>query len=145
MKLGFIFFIGIFANILLASIFPYQLLPGDVASDLVGDDVFPYQFGDSEYLGGDTKDSSSTLYTTMQDNSQTNNLLSTNQQETSIIESVSFFDGLKDALDKITTYISLILPFGTLLGLLPGAIGLILQILYTGVVVYAIGRFIRGV
>lgn len=145
MRLGFIFFIGIFANILLASIFPYQLLPESLASDLVGDDVYPYQFGDSEYFGGDTRDSSSTLYTTIQDDQETNELLSTNQQETNIIESVSFFDGLKDSLDKLTAYISLILPFGTVLGLLPGAIGLILKVIYIGVAIYAIGRFIRGV
>lgn len=145
MRLGFIFFIGIFANILLASIFPYQLLPPSMASDLVGDDVFPYQFGNSEYFGGDAQDASSTLYTTVQDNSRTSELLSTNQQETNVIESVSFFDGLKDALDKIGVYVALILPFGTILGLLPGAIGLIMKALYLGIVTYGIARFIRGV
>ena len=40
MRLELIFFIGIFANLLLAMIFPNVLLPADDAANLIGNDTF---------------------------------------------------------------------------------------------------------
>ena len=129
---------------MLASIFPYQLLPTDDAAALVGDDVINYDLSGSGYFGTDEKSSTTSLYNTLQDNSKTGDLLATNQQESNILESVSFFDGLFDALSKLGTYISLIIPFSTVLFLLPGALGLVLGGAYSVVVVYGVVRLIRG-
>lgn len=144
MRLGFIFFIGLFSNLLLATIFPYQVLPESMAADLVGNDVYNYQQDNNDYFNSNLKDSTGQLYANVEDTTQTSNLLGTNQQESNFIESVSFFDGLTDALSKIGKYISLILPFSTVISLLPGAIGFIFGALYSGVIVYGIARFIRG-
>jgi len=145
MRLGFIFFIGVFTNLILASIFPYQMLPVDTANTLAGNDSYAYDFENSEFLTTNVKSSSNDLYTTIDDEEGTADLLATNQQESNFIESVSFFDGLTDALSKIGKYISLILPFGAVLLLLPGAIGIVFGGIYTAVIVFAIVRFIRGV
>ena len=144
MRLGFIFFIGIFTNLMLAGIFPYQLLPETDANNLVGDDVYNYDLGNSGYFGTDEKTATTELYTTLQDNSATGDLLATSQQESNVLETISFFDGLFDGLSKIATYVSLIIPFSTVLFLLPGALGLVLGGLYTAVSIYGIIRFIRG-
>lgn len=145
MRLGFIFFIGVFANLMLAGIFPYQLLPNDDAANLVGDDVYNYDLGGSGYFGSDEKTATSDLYSNLQDTSSTGDLLATSQQESNILESVSFFDGLFDGLSKIGTYLSLLIPFSTVLFLLPGGLGLVLGGLYSAITIFGIIRFIRGV
>lgn len=144
MRLGFIFFIGVFTNLMLAGIFPHQLLPADDAASLVGDDVYNYDLGNNIYFGTNEKNATTELYQTLQDKEQTGTLLATSQQESNFLESISFFDGLFDGLSKIATYISLIIPFSTVLFLLPGALGLVLGGLYSAISVYGIIRFIRG-
>jgi hypothetical protein len=131
-------------NLMLASIFPYQLLPVDDAANLVGDDVYNYDLDQNGYFNTDEKQASSKLYSTLNDPVATGDLLATSQQESNVLESVSFFDGLFDALRKISIYISLIIPFSTVLFLLPGALGVVIGGLYMGITVYAIARFIRG-
>jgi hypothetical protein len=143
MRLGFIFFLGVFVNLLLASIFPTVLLPADTANSLIGTDTYLYNVEGSPF-GSNQKTSTSGLVTTLQDESSSTELLQTNQQESNFIESISFFDGLFDSLAKAGKYLSLIIPFASVLFLLPGALGLILGGLYSAVLFYAIIRFIRG-
>lgn len=143
MRLGFIFFLGVFVNLLLATIFPYQLLPEDTANRLMGEDTYLYNY-DGISFGTNSEDSISDLYSTLENDGAGTELLATSQQESNFLESISFFDGLFDALSKAATYISLIFPFSTILFLLPGAFGVMFGGLYMVVLIYAIIRFIRG-
>jgi len=143
MRLGFIFFLGIFVNLLLASVFPTVLLPEDTATRLIGEDDYEYNYTEISF-GSDSEQSATDLYNTLQNDSAGTDLLQTSQQESNFLESISFFDGLFDALRKIGSYVSLLFPFATVLFLLPGALGLIFGGLYMAVLVYAIIRFIRG-
>ena len=144
MKLGFILFIGVFTNLLLASIFPYQLLPADDAAELIGGDTYGYDFSGSDYFGENQKTATSNTVSELENQEGAAGLLATSQSESSILESVSFFDGLFDALKKAGTYVALIIPFSSVLFVLPGAIGLVFGGIYSVVVIYAIVRFIRG-
>jgi hypothetical protein len=144
MKLGFILFIGVFTNLLLASIFPYQLLPADDAALMVGGDIYGYDFSGSDYFGENQQGAVQSTMNELQSEESTAGLLATSQKESGILESVSFFDGLFDALAKAGTYIALVIPFSSVLFVLPGALGLILGGIYSLVTIYAIIRFIRG-
>ena len=143
MRLGYIFFLGVFVNLLLASIFPSLLLPESTAQSLIGDDVYLYNFNNASF-GTNNQQAVGSLYNTLQNDSAGTELLATSQQESNFLESISFFDGLFDALTKGATYLSLIFPFSTLLFLLPGALGIMFGGLYVAVLIYAIIRFIRG-
>lgn len=143
MRLEFIFFIGIMSNLLLAMVFPYQLLPTSDANALVGDDYQGYTFSDDTF-GSDIKGSTSNLVTTIGNNQNTESLTESQSAEVSILDGVGgFFDGLFDGLNKIRIYFSLLLPFSAVLGLLPGAIGYVFSLLYQLIAVVAILIFIR--
>lgn len=143
MRLEFIFFLGIMSNLLLAMVFPYQLLPLDDAQALVGDDYQGYTFSDDTF-GSDIKGSTSNLVNTIGDDGTTESLTESESAEVSFIDGVGgFFDGLFDALNKVRVYFSLLLPFSAVIGLLPGAIGYVLSLLYSLVGIVAIIMFIR--
>ncbi len=145
MRLEFILFVGIFTNLLLASIFPYQLLPTDTAAALVGDDTYGYDLTNNGYFGTKEKAQTTSLYNSVTDQESVNTLTQATTTEVSFLESISnFFDGLFDALGKAAIYISLIIPFATVLFLLPGAMGLVFGGIYMTMVIVAIVRFIRG-
>jgi len=143
MRLGFLLVTGIFFNIFMAVIFPFQLLDTQTAIGLMGSDTIGYDFSDNPYLSEDF-----TKYYNDYDASVDKDKLDTisEQQSSSTVLSTigNFFDGLTDALSKIKSALAFIIPFSTIFFLLPGALGLILGYLYTGVFVYAVVRFIRG-
>ena len=143
MKLELLFFIGVFCNILLAMIFPYQLLPQSTAESLIESSEIGYTIDDNIF-GSDAKTSTSDLYDELRDEKAIEGLTNAETTEVSILDSISnFFDGLFDGLAKIKTYFLLLLPFGAVLGLLPGAIGLMFQLLYMALAVFSIIMFIR--
>jgi len=145
MRLEFILFVGIFTNLLLASIFPYQLLPETTAAALIGDDTYGYDLNNNGYFGTKQKKDASSLYNAVSNESAVNTLTQASTTEVSFLDSISnFFDGLFDALTKAAVYISLIIPFATVLFLLPGALGLVFGGIYMTMVIIAIVRFIRG-
>jgi len=142
MRLQLIFFIGIFTNLLLAMAFPYDLLPVDDAERLT-DGINPASINTD--FGTNAQTSTTDLVDTLQDNDATSALATGDSTEISFLDSISnFFDGLFDALSKIAIYFRLLLPFGAVIGLLPGAIGFVLSLLYSAIAVYAIIQFIRS-
>lgn len=144
MRLEFIFFIGIACNILLAMIFPYQFLPSTTAQNLISESDIGYIINDNTF-GTNSKISTNNLYNTLNNDSQTRSLTEIESTEVSFFDTVSnFFDGLFDGLNKIKTYFLLLLPFGTIIGLLPGAIGEALKLLYIAIASFAIIKFIRS-
>lgn len=143
MRLELIFFIGVFANIMLAMIFPFELLPQDDAIELVGSNTAPYTITNG--FGSEVKNSTSRLTNTLEDQSNKEALVTLDPTEVSLLDSISnFFDGLFEGLSKIKTYFMLLLTFGAVLGLLPGAIGFVLEMLYMAVATFAIIKFIRS-
>lgn len=143
MRLELIFFIGIFANILLAMIFPFELLPQEDAKQISGTNTAPYTINNG--FNSELTNSTTALTNTLGDNSNKEALVTLDATSVSILDAVSnFFDGLFEGIKKIKTYFMLLLPFGAVLGLMPGAIGFMLQMLYMAIATFAIIKFIRS-
>lgn len=143
MRLGFILVTGIFFNLFMAVIFPFQLLDTTTANALMGSDIIGYDFNNNSYFGDDYKN----YISDFEESNTKDNLESlTNLEQSSTVLSAigNFFDGLTDALSKAKTLFTFMIPFSTIFFLTPGAFGLILGYLYTGIFTYAVVRFIRG-
>ena len=145
MRIEFIMFFGVIVNIFLAMTFPNALLPSDTASNLIGDDYYNYSTSNNGIFGSKQKSEVTSLVNTISDEEATNDLTQAQTTEVSFLDSISnFFDGLFDSLGKIAIYFSLLIPFSSVLFLLPGAIGFIFGGIYSIIVIIAIIRFIRG-
>lgn len=147
MNLQYVIITGVFFNMLMAAIFPGQLLSPALQESLLGDDSLNYDFDGQNLFGEQYEDNIDTFYT---DTRNEENLQDIYNAEDSVttnpLETVSgFFDGLLDALTKAKAFLSFIVPFASLFYLLPGALGLIVGSLYASVFAIAVIRFIRGV
>ena len=144
MKLGFLLVTGMFFNLIMATIFPVQVLGLDLAISFLGEDYITSTT--NPYL--DSSISASTQdYISNTDKSDLENIASTEEGVVSNpISGISnFFDGLLDAMAKIGILVSFLVPFVTMFFLLPPGINIILGGMYSVVYLYAIIRFIRGV
>lgn len=144
MKIGAIMIIGVFFNMMMLSVFPTLFL-GENPNMLEGD-TLGYDFKDNgiitqEYIDGVGQ------YEVITNTEQLESLTDTQGGIVSgITEAVgSFFDGLLDGLQKLSVYLSFVIPFSTVFFALPSSLGLIIGTLYSTVLGIAIIRFIRGV
>lgn len=147
MKLEFFIILGVFCNLMLASIFPFQLLDTTTATALVGDQEINYDFSGSGFFDDNLKNTNSEFDSNMRNTEDTGDMLSTsNSTFTNVLTGgdFGFFDGIVDSLTKLKTLVSMIIPFASMFFLLPGALGLIIGSLYTAGLIFAIIRFIRG-
>lgn len=147
MRLEFIVIVGIFFNLMLAGIFPYQLLDTTTANYLVGDQVMGYDFAGSSMFSSDLKNEVTQYGQDARDDTKTGDLTSTTDStfmNPAFDNSISYFNGIVDAMKKLKSILSLIIPFASLFFLLPGIMGLVIGGTYTGALIFAIIRFIRG-
>jgi len=95
MKLGFLLITGVFFNMFMGVIFPFQLLDTQTASSLLGGDTLGYDFGNNPYFGDNYKQSIQNY----RDNTNADKLQALSNTDTGLISSSlqaisSFFDGL---------------------------------------------------
>lgn len=139
------FAVGIFVNMMLVSIFPYQFLSAEDASALIGADELGYNFDGNGYF---TEKHSEAVgeYQTLSQDEQLNELTDTEGGIVAgALEAISsFFDGLLDGITKIKQYLAFIIPFAAMFFLLPGAFGIIFGTMYSVLMAYSIIRWIRG-
>lgn len=138
--------VGIFVNMFLVAIFPYQFLDTTSANVLLGEDELGYNFNGNSYFTQKHGEAVET-YTDLSDDSQLNSLSDTDAGVSGgeTITNSNFFDGLFSALTKIKSYLAFIIPFASMFFLLPGAFGLIFGTLYSMGMAFAFLRWIRGV
>lgn len=140
------FAIGIFVNMMLVSIFPYQYLDQTEANLLISEGELQYNMDNNPYLS-EKQSEAAAQYRDITNDDEMNKLTDTDGDIVSgAIDAISsFFDGALDAITKIKKYIAFIIPFSSMFFLLPGAFGLIMGTMYSMMFAFAIIRWIRDV
>jgi hypothetical protein len=142
MRLGAIIIIGYFFNIMLAVSFPYQF---GYTALLEGEEI-GYTFEDDSIFPGEAKQGINENYETLTDSE---NIQALTDTEGGIISSLvggvsALFDGLFDGIKKLGSYIAFLTPFGTIFLALPGALGVVMGLIYMVLIGYGIVTFIAG-
>jgi len=150
MRLGFLIITGLFVDIMLSMIFPYQLLSTSSQNNVINGDNRVYNGDNIQYFSSNLKSGIGSYINTSQDQTRTGSLIdtsnntNTNPITAGVSSSLSYFDYVANAMEKIKVILSIIIPYASLFFLLPSALGYILGSLYTGALIYAVIRFIRG-
>jgi len=149
MNLGYIMILGIFVNLMLGGIFPYQLLDEGTIAIVIGDQkINDYYKGSDSIFSDNSKDIVGSYTNELQNQETTTGIISTtNSTFTNILADtpVSYFDAIVDSMKKVKTIISMLIPFASMFFLIPGFIGYIMGSLYTSVLIYTILKYIRGI
>ena len=149
MNLGYIMVLGIFFNLMLGGIFPYQLLDDSTINQVIGEQKISDYYKDSSGIfDSKTKEITGEYTSSLTNQDTTSGIISTtNSTFTNILADtpVSYFDAIVDSMKKIKTIISMLIPFASMFFLLPGFIGYIMGSIYTSVLIFATLKFIRGI
>lgn len=146
MRFEYLTFIGLVTNLLAALMLPTLMLPLEIQEQIGIETKSDYTFN-NDIVNNNQRENIGETYNYLRDTeARQEELVSTDEGiVSSVTQTLSaLFDPVFNALKKITTYVSFLIPFGTVLFALPSSLGFFLGFFWSFIYFLSFINWIRG-